>query len=167
MDSYNIVDVIEKEYPEPPLPVNQDVIQRLRKAMAPGVRRIGSCYIAQGPKVWLSEESIEYWNRTRTARAGMPLEDFEAARGGQPAWEEAEPAFRAVTAIYKENGNEGPFLAGKDVQFADFVWIGLLLFWRSNRVPGAFEELLKRTGDPDWHLRLLKAAEPWTARNDH
>jgi glutathione S-transferase len=167
MDSYTIADVIEEKYPNPPLPINQDIIARVRKTVAPGISRVRPCFTAQGPKTWLSGGCIDYWNRTRTERVGMPLDEFEAQKGGPKAWEEAAPHFTALTAIYKENGNEGPFLAGKEVQFADFIWIAYLLFWRSNGVPSGFENLLEATGDPEWHLRLLKAAEPWTARNDH
>jgi glutathione S-transferase len=167
MDSYQIADVIEAKYPSPPLRIDRDLVGRLRETMGPGVARLRPCFTAQGPKRWLSEASIEYWTRTRTARLGMPLDELEAQRGGRRAWEEAAPAFRAVTAMYREGANEGPFLAGKEVQFADFVWIAYLLFWRTIGEDDLFQELLKSTGDPELHLRLLTAAEPWSSRNDH
>ena len=63
------------------------------------------------PRNLLNTASVEYFERTREARFGMPLSQFEKEHGGDKAWEEATPAFKEVGDMLRANG--GPFLLGK------------------------------------------------------
>ncbi|KAL3961051.1 hypothetical protein ACCO45_006168 [Purpureocillium lilacinum] len=87
-------------------------------------------FYANVPRRLLEPASLEYWYRVRGEKVGMPIDEFEAKHGGEAAYAAAEQPLRDVTAMYKENGGEGPFLQGAKVCYADFVWIAFLEFAR-------------------------------------
>ena len=50
------------------------------------------------------------------------MEEFEAAKGGEKAWKDAEPGFAAINRFLKEHKkDDGPFLMGSQVCYGDFV----------------------------------------------
>ena len=97
---------------------------------------------------------------------GMPLDELEEVVGGESCYMAAEPTLKQLTKMLKEN-SDGPFFLGKDPSYADFVWLGLLNLWKTLGEESVLGELLPWTGDPDVHLALMKAAEPWMQRVDH
>jgi glutathione S-transferase len=94
----------------------------------------------------------------------MPVDQLEKEKGGELAWNEAEPALRGATALLKEN--QGPFFLGETVSYADLVWATVLLFSKRMGM-GFFEEALKRSGDAQVHLDLLEAVRPWSERDGY
>lgn len=95
----------------------------------------------------------------------MPVQEFEHKHGGETAYAGAEPFFKQVTALLKEN-TEGPFFMGNTVSYADFVWVSALFFFK--RVDeGVYKEILKRSGDETVHVKLVEACEPWLKRGSH
>lgn len=165
MDSKAIVEVIEKDHPEPSLHLDSPYLSKLEELLPQIMPALQPNYIPVIPKRLLNEASVPYWNETREAKIGMPLDEFEKTKGGDPSFSQAEPLLKQVTELLKENPY-GPFFTGKTVSYADFVWAGFLIFWR--RIgEDKFSELLKRTGDAKVHEDLLKAVEPWSKRDDH
>ena len=81
------------------------------------------------------------------------------------AWERAGPFLDEIASLLKDNAS-GPFLVGKDVSFADFKWIGFLLFVQ--RI-GDDQWNMMRAGASDFgpHGELLTAAKNWIVRDDH
>ena len=57
----------------------------------------------------------------------MPLDKFEAEKGGEPAWAAAQKPLAAVAELLHADSS-GPFLLGKDVCYADFILVGFLQF---------------------------------------
>lgn len=117
------------------------------------------------PRTLLREASLDYWRKTREERIGMTLEKAQAEGTGLKTWQKAEADIKQVTEWLKEN--EGPFFAGSELSFADFVWVGFLLFWQ--RVgDGNYEHFKTVVGaDITAHEKLLEAVKPWSERNDH
>lgn len=166
MQSRPIAEAINERYPQPPLELNPPVSDRLLQAMNKIMHVINPVYYKFVPERILNTASHEYWYRTRTVYAGMPLDQYWAEKGGEKAWDAAEPHIRAVTALLKENP-EGPFFQGKTVTYADFYWAGFLIFLQRMGTEDVLGAALERSGDDKVHLDLLKACEPWTKRNDH
>lgn len=166
MQSRPIAEAINERYPEPPIelkpPVNDKLIQSMSKIMD----AIQPLYFTLIPQRILNKASHEHWYRTRTIYAGMPLDQFWNEKGGEVAWNAAEPHIRDITALLKEKP-EGPFFEGKTVTYADFYLAGFLVFLQRIGKEDVFDEFLKRSGDEKVHLDHLKACEPWLKRNDH
>ncbi|KAF7560081.1 hypothetical protein G7046_g4076 [Stylonectria norvegica] len=165
MDSRKIVNRIEESHPEPPLHLDSPVLSKLEALMPKIMGALRPVYVPWVPKRILNDASLEYWYRTRSATVGMPLDQLEKEQGGQPAWDAAKPVLAEVEALLKQNP-EGPFFLGKTVSYADFVWVGFLIFLQ--RIgQDVIEELYKVSGDAQLHKDILEAAAPWSKRNDH
>ncbi|KAH7001451.1 hypothetical protein EDB80DRAFT_722304 [Ilyonectria destructans] len=163
MDSRKIVQRIEELHPEPSIHLDSPTLAKLETIMPRLMEALRGIYFLSVPRELLSERGIEHWYKTRPQMAGMPLEQLEKERGGQFAWDAGQPIFREVEALLKEN-QEGPFFLGKTVSYADFVWVGFLLFMQ--RI-GAIDEIFKIAGDSQLHKDILEASAPWHKRNDY
>lgn len=163
-DSRDIADLIEKDHPSPSLHLESPYLAQLEDLMAQLMPAIRGHYIPLVPKRILNEASLEYWYRTREERLGMKLDSLEENEGGPQGWAKAEPLLHKVTGWLQEN--EGPFFAGKEVCYADFVWASVLIFFR--RIgQDKLDQLLEASGSPETHEKLLAAVEPWAKRDDH
>jgi len=158
MDSRKIADHIERETPHPSLHLDSSYLQKVEHLWSQYMGAIMPIFVPLVPKRVLNDESLDFWYSTREERFGMPLDQLEREKGGDRAWDQAEPALREVTALLKENA--GPFFLGDTVSYADLVWGSILLF---NQRLGSdiFDESLRRSGDSQVHLDLLKAVQPW------
>jgi glutathione S-transferase len=158
MDSRKIADYIEQQAPLPSLHLDSSYLEKVERLWSQYMGAIMPIFIPLVPKKILNEESVDYWYSTREKFFGMPLDQLEKEQGGDRAWDQAEPALRGITALLKEN--DGPFFLGNTASYADLVWGSILLF---NQRLGSdiFDEALKRSGDSQVHLNLLKAIQPW------
>ncbi|KAK4174495.1 hypothetical protein QBC36DRAFT_218368 [Triangularia setosa] len=164
-DSKVIAQELQSLYPTPHIDLSspyqakiEGIMQRLMPALAP-------IYIPLIPKILLNEKSQPYWYDTRGKAVGMEVDAFGRENGGEKAWGKVEPILKEVTGLLKENG-DGPYFEGKQVTYADFVWGGFLIFVQ--RVDkGAYEEVLRRSGDRKVHEAVLKGLEKWSERNNH
>lgn len=160
MDSANIVEELEKLYPDPPLRLDAPVMKQLLQYTRPA---LGPLLPEMMPKVcWnlLNQSSKEYFERTRAERFGMPLTEY-AKLGGDPAFENATPALRQIGDLLRANG--GPFLMGKTPCYADFYVLGVIEFWK-RMGGGVFDRATKI--EPAM-ATLYEAGAPWLARNSH
>ncbi|KAI0465706.1 putative glutathione S-transferase [Xylaria cf. heliscus] len=166
MDSWDIAKAIEKDYPSPSLHLDSPLREKVEGHMASGRAALQPIHIPNVVRRLLKECNYAYWHETRSQRVGMPLDQFEREHGGdQKPFEAASPHFQAVTAILKENP-EGPFFMGSAISYTDFIWAGLLIFYR--RIgDDVFRSVLEATGDGAVHLELLGSLESWSARDDH
>ena len=164
MDSRKIADELERRQPEPSLrldspslPKVNDLVNQVFLAVLPNAANLVPTQI-------LNDVSVDHWNKTRTAALGVSsLADFEREKGGAQAFDAARPALEKLTALLKEN-SEGPFFDGKNPGFADFVWVGFLVFTK-RLGDAAYEAIVSRTGDRSVHEKLLEASAPWLERN--
>jgi glutathione S-transferase len=93
----------------------------------------------------------------------VDLEEFAAKADMDKAWRDLEAGVGKVTALL--NRTEGPFFAGEEVGYVDFVWGGMLLFVKLQG-EDVWEKWLEKSGDQEAHERLLEGLAPWTKRND-
>lgn len=164
-DSWNIAQKLEREHPEPSLHLDSPYVAKIQDQMPKVMGHIKTITASTVPRTLLREASLDYWRKTREERIGMTLEKAQAEGTGLKTWQKAEADIKQVTEWLKEN--EGPFFAGSELSFADFVWVGFLLFWQ--RVgDGNYEHFKTVVGaDITVHEKLLEAVKPWSERNDH
>lgn len=159
MDSRKIAEYIEEQHPQPSLHLDSSIVEQVESLWGRYMRSIMPIFLNQVPKRILADASLDYWYTTRKGFTGMSVEELEETKGGEIAWNEAEPVLREATALLKQT--EGPFFLGGTVSYADLVWASVLLF--SERIgPDFFDEALKRCGDRQAHLDLLNAVRPWS-----
>ena len=164
-DSRKIADLIEERYPERPVHLDSPYQARIEAAVPKTVMPLMAIAINQVPCRLLNQRSVDYWLVDRAKMVGCDVAQFEAEKGGEPAYVAAEAGLKDVTDMLKENP-DGPFFGGKDLCYADFVWVGALYFFK--RIGEDFyENIMKHTSDRKVHDDLLKAAEPWLKRGDH
>ncbi|KAH8682300.1 putative glutathione S-transferase [Xylariales sp. PMI_506] len=167
MESMEIAKYIEQQYPSPSVHLDSAYIPKVRERIA-ALGEVGTglrgVFLPIIPERLLNEKSASYWMETRVKYLGKPVHAITEDERGDKAWENATPNVRAVTEMLKEN--PGPFFMGETVCYADFFWIGYLIFWK--RIgDDVFEKLMSVSGDRSVHLKLLEAARPWTERDDH
>lgn len=110
MDSYKIATEIEQLHPSPPLHLDSSILRRVQELMAQGLTPLRGVLIPNISRK-LNPPSEEYFEKTRSARFGMPLAQLEKEQGGESAWAGAEPAMKELGAILRAQG--GPFVLGK------------------------------------------------------
>ena len=165
MDSRRIADALEHLQPSPSLHLASPYQSRIDNAVLRAFSPLKPILNNLIPRSLLTPPSADYWYPSRTARAGMPLDELEATQGGETAYKAAEAPLHEVSTMLRENAN-GPFFQGREVCYADFVWVSFLVFLRRAGVD-VYEEVLKRTGDREVHEKLVTACGPWLERDDH
>ncbi|KAJ5352877.1 Glutathione S-transferase N-terminal [Penicillium brevicompactum] len=158
MDSRKIANYIESKHPLPSLHLDSVYLEKVERLWSQYMGAIMPIFLPRVPKQVLNQESVPYWNKTREEWIGMSLDQLSQEKGGQKAWNQAEPILREVTALLKEN--EGPFFLGDTPSYADLTWGSIILFHQALG-QDVFDEALKRGGDAQVHLDLLKAIQPW------
>jgi glutathione S-transferase len=156
---------IEELYPSPSAHLDSPYWPKV-SALVDQMNRLRPIYMHAAYTNVLHEGSADFFYRDRSEKVGMPLEKLLEARGGaEKLFDSFEAVMKDATALLKENG-DGPYFEGKTVGYADFVWVTFLLFFR--RLDQKFlDELLKRAGDADVHLKLLEATAQWYARDTY
>lgn len=163
MDSLKIAEYLEEKYPEPSLRLDLpksrhmiDIVNRVMMSLAPN-------FIIPLTTSLLESPHREYFIETRSALYGMSLEQVEATMGGEGPYIAAAPLLKELTKMLEERP-EGPFLLGSEPSYGDFTWVALMVFLQTVDAE-VFEETLEHSGNPKVHRNLLKAAEPWLAKN--
>lgn len=163
MDSYKIADIIEEKHPEPSLALNTPVQLRFRNIMINFMGQLTPIYVPGVAQRILGKESLDFFHTTRQEDVGMPLDDYRKQKG-PGAFERAEPFAREMTALLNETSS-GPYFLGDTVSYTDFMWAGILLFFKGLGTE-EYQEVLRRTGDAGTHTKFLDALSLWTERND-
>ena len=118
MDSRKIADELEKQHPEPSLHLDSPLLPKVEAGVLNMAAPLRPVMLPLIPRTRLNAVAVEYFERTREARVGMPLSQWEKEQGGEKAWEKAGPGFKEVGDILRANG--GPFLLGKTGRVAFF-----------------------------------------------
>lgn len=175
MNSKDIAQYLEEKYPEPSIHLDSPYIPKVIKEIATLIdhslgKSLFGIVLDRVPSRILNPSSAEYWIRTRSDVVGKPLAELTAEeKGGQVLWDNAVENIGNVTRLLKENP-EGPFFAGKTVTYADFYWVGFLLFFK-RMGDDVFQKLIDASGDVEGsenvHLKLFEACRQWSERDDH
>ena len=163
MDSYKIADIIERKYPEPSLPLNTPTQLRFREILIKLMEELTPIYVPGVAQNILGDASLDFFHTTRQEDIGMPLYDYKKQHG-PGAFRRAEPFAREMTSLLNETSS-GPYFLGDTVSYTDFLWAGILLFFKclGNE---EYQEVLMRSGDAETHTKFLNALSSWTGRND-
>ena len=129
MDSMAIAQELEKTYPSPSLHLSDPVVQRVVEMWGKITVPLRGVLMAKTPRNILNPVSVEYFERTRAERFGMPLLQLEREEGGEGAWREVEPTFRKSGGLLEASG--GAVFLGEGGQLCGFCGGG---------GPGIFQE---------------------------
>ncbi|KAM0711603.1 hypothetical protein Q7P35_000969 [Cladosporium inversicolor] len=162
-DSLSIALWAEIHHPAPSLLLEQTPHALAAQKIASATFPLIPVFMPLIPRHILRPTSIDLFNSARAARFGMPLDELEATRGGEKAWEAAGPGLDALEALMVEHKvDEGPFVLGSQVSYADFVVVAVLEGFR--RVG---QDLFERIVEGRGALRgVWEACERWLERDD-
>ena len=120
--------------------------------------------------MWMDEKSRETYQGSMEGVIGIKFEEFfEKPEFERGVWEKATEAYSAADRIFEKarlvkgdaNAEEGPFLTGKNITYADLSAGGALIWAR--RLLGDHEEpweILKGWNGGRW-LKLYEALQPY------
>lgn len=167
MESLEIAKAIDARYPDPPLRVTDgnEAAARAQAACGETFRALQPIWVGRVPKYIINERAVDYFHRSRCAMFKVDsLEQLAAdpARTGENAWKAAnEGGLKKLAALLREN--EGPYVLGDEVAYADLVilalWEGLKTFDEAagendlfERAVGSFDGVFKRHYDRTKHF---------------
>ncbi|KAL9129570.1 MAG: hypothetical protein Q9175_007261, partial [Cornicularia normoerica] len=162
MDSRKIADVLEKEHPSPSLHLDSPMLKKVEELIPQCTSPIRPVFLPRVPRSVLSPRSAEYFERTREATFGMPLSQVEKEKGGESAWEAAEPKWKELGALLKAQG--GPFFMGKTVSYADLIVVGAMHCFSSLGDDALYQRV--KNLEPAFST-LYDASKAWLERDDH
>lgn len=165
MDSKRIFENIESLYPNPPLRLDERILDQVTEGVSGAALAVLGDFLYLCMRNCLSETSAAYNREDRKKKFGMTLEQLAVKRGGETAWRAAEVAggpFEALkNQLFAHKLDDGPFVLGGKVSYADFV------------VAGFFECLFR--ADLTSYVRLMsfdrafprlhQACRPWLQRD--
>lgn len=165
MESRRIAEHLEATHPSPPLHLDSPEIEELTKCLRLALTALQPVFLHLVPTRVLSERSAQYFITTREERFGTPLEQMYQERGGEDAWKASEEGFTKITELLKKT--KGPFFLGTIPSYADFIYAGVVLFFRGLGSDIA-ERLSQASGDNGRTITaLLDAVEPWSRRDSY
>lgn len=162
MDSKNIARELERRFPapSPTLYLDSPYVQRMEEVMPRILEPLRSIWQPRVATNLLSKRSKEYFERTRSERLGITLVEL-AQRDTDEAWAKARPGFDEVAQMLKEH-NEGPFVMGQELSYADIILVSELQFFK--RID---EAIFQKAVEIDESFQdLYDACGEWLARSD-
>lgn len=160
MDSRKIAEYLEEAHPQPALRLDSPYCSKVEDLWGQYMAAFRAVFIPEVPKRLLNDASIDYWYATRQRMFNMPLDQVEKELGGERGWNETTAVIQEISALLSEN--KGPFFEGDTIGYADLVWASVLLFCEKMG-PDFLEKALKRSGNAQVHLDLLRAVKPWAS----
>lgn len=121
-DSATIAAELEARFPSPSLHRDPELEAKADEAAHVTAMALFANYLPRIGRNLITTSSIPTFEKTREKLFGMSLTDLERTKGGEKAWQAAEPGFVATKAILNEHKkDDGPFILGSQVCYADFV----------------------------------------------
>jgi glutathione S-transferase len=163
MESSKIVAKVEQLVPSPPLHLDLGLHEAAAElSFAVLVAVIPDLYLEV--EKTLNEPSRSFFVERRCERAGVSsFQELQEKAGGEKARPKIEAAVQRLREFLKENKrDEGPFVLGGEVSYADLVVVALLeALERGSR---ELYELV--VGDAEELRRLHEACRKWAGRDD-
>jgi glutathione S-transferase len=136
---------LEQLHPDPPLHLDNGLAQKIGPLIGKISLPLIPVYMPRISRDVIHESSVEHVREQRERRFGMTLDELEKTKGGEPAWEAAKPGLRELEDfITSQKRDEGPFILGSEVCYADFIIAGMM-------------EAVRRIGD-DLYDKFLEVA---------
>lgn len=125
MGSNDIVQRLESEHPQPALPLETELYAALGAANMKVVEPLWGVLMARARQHIVSAGSEEWFKKDREGRLGAPEEVYGSEQAVAQALKAAEPGQAEVAAFLKQcKRDDGPFLRGSQVSYADFGLAG-------------------------------------------
>ncbi|USW53929.1 Putative glutathione S-transferase, Thioredoxin-like superfamily [Septoria linicola] len=169
MDSLAIAHALESQYPTTPslLFSGNDYAARAQSAINTLMPALQPIALPRVPELLLNEVSAEYFNSTREKRFGMPLSSLAQSESASPEylWGEGgstQPGLKAIKELLEEN--EGRYVQGEEVSFADFILVGC---WRFLEILDQGGDLFGKVMEYDERIRRhYEVCRVWLERDD-
>jgi glutathione S-transferase len=112
----------------------------------------------------ITDHSKAFWVRTREKLFGMTVDEFQKTKGGEQAWQAAQPGLQALSEfLTKHKRDSGPFILGSQVSYADLV---LVAFIESTKRTS--QAMLDRIVGFDKSIKeLYEASSKWLERSSY
>jgi glutathione S-transferase len=164
MDSVKIVTYLESQYPEPTLRLDEGLYEDAQALVFKTAVPLFSEYMPCIRDNLITKHSLPYWKKSREGLFGMPIDEFQKKKGGEKAWEAAEPGLLELTTFLSESKrDDGPYILGSQITYADLV---LVAFLESSRRTS--EEIFKRViGFHENIESLYEACSKWLERSSY
>lgn len=160
MDSWPIAHSLEKQYPNPPLHLDEPVVVKIRDLIKELIMPLIPLVLTQVPDVLLNEPSAKYFLETRAKIFKKPLPQMREEADVEKCWAEAAVLAKEVGDLLREK--EGPFFLGETVSYADFIFVTLLqMFKRVDE--GVFERYLALD---ETFPKVFEACKQWMDKQD-
>lgn len=111
MDSWPIAHSLEKQYPNPPLHLEEPIVVKIRDFIKDLIIPLVPLVLTQVPDVLLNEPSAKYFLETRKKTFGKPLDQVRAEADVETCWAAAAGPAKEVGDLLREK--EGPFFLGE------------------------------------------------------
>jgi hypothetical protein len=127
MDSAIIAPVLEKQVPEPSLNLENELHNKVGPLVGQSIGPLMPKVYARIGEVIIPDSYREEWVKGKEAQFGCTMQENVERAGGDQAWKNAEPGFKTLGEFMKANKkDDGPFILGSQVCYADFVLVGLV-----------------------------------------
>lgn len=160
MDSWAIAHTLERLHPTPSLHLDNSINAQVRDLVTSLADPLRPFVIPKVPAI-LNPRSAEYFLETRAVRFGKPLTRVLAEDATEKCWQDAGVAVDEVARLLRKDAS-GPFFLGKEVSYADLIFVAYLKFLEI--VDGdVFERVV---GLDEGFNRVYQACGKWLERDD-
>lgn len=131
MESAAIASALESRYPEPSLHLETGLHEKFEAAFGKIGGPLVPVIMPRIARDKLAESSVPWFQEARAKRFGMSLEELERTKGGEQAWQAAEPGFEDLRRFLTDHKrDEGPFVLGSQVSYVDFMIVSMMEAFR-------------------------------------
>ena len=160
MESSAIASKLESLYPEPSLHLDNGLHAKVGPIIGKAIGPLIPVFMPRIGRDMIVESCYDWFQDARAKRFGMPLDELEKAKGGEPAWEAAQPGLQELKAFMKEHKKDGgPFIQGSELCYADFLICATVESLR--RIGSDLFEKAMEVYDGDDLRKLHEACGPW------
>jgi len=158
MDSMAIAEKLEDLHPLPSLRLDSRTHDKAKAVMGRLAGPLLPVFMPRIGRNLIVDSSSEHFYTTKQKAFGMSLDEFEAKKGGEQAWQAAQPGLEALKALLSEHKvDKGSFVLGSKVSYGDFVVVAMLEGLR--RID---QEIYDKIAKCDGSIEQLhRACEPW------
>ncbi|KAK5692188.1 hypothetical protein LTR17_025495 [Elasticomyces elasticus] len=127
MESLAIVQKLESLYPNPSIHLSTTPIEETRAAIRAFAGPLVPVFMPRIGRGVIREDSVVWFHENWQANFGMMLEEFEACKGGELAWQAARAKVGLLNKLLADHKlDEGPSILGSTPTYADFMLVGML-----------------------------------------
>lgn len=164
MESLAIAPKLEELYPQPSLHLDNGFHEEAQTAIGEAIGPLIPYFMPRVARYVVVEEDVEWFHDDRSKRFGVSLDQLEAEKGGDAAWEAAKSGFKHMAELLtKHKKDEGPFIMGSMPCYGDLVVVAAVQMFK------AFDEKSgeRFVGQDPAIRRVYEASEQWVERDDH